>query len=98
MSVPQITIPSAVWSPKTLFNYKGKREPFVGVAIDKLRQADEVDIILSFLKTKPMYLEVQTKPFLSRSEAEGWKNKRKSQDIYYLPMSELRKLAKEVRE
>ena len=98
MNIPTINIPSAVWSPKALFNYKGKEKPFVGVAVDKLQQADRVDITLGFFKTKPTYIEVETKPFIRLSRSNNWQNYRKGKDIVYLPISELKKISKEVRE
>lgn len=93
-----ITIPSALWGGKKIFKYKGAREPFVGVATSKLKDATSVNLTLSFLKTSPVFGEVETNLFLSLSESEGWVNKVRGREISYLPMSEVRKLAKTVRE
>ena len=93
-----ITIPNALWGGKKIFNYQGAKEPFVGVATDKLKDAPSVNLTLSFLKTSPVFSEVETQPFLSLSEGQGWVNKVRGREISYLPMSEIRKLAKTVRE
>lgn len=93
-----VTIPFALWGGKKIFGYKGDKEAFVGVAKDKLSIAPTINLQLGFLRTKPIYREVETKPFIELSESQGWFNKVKQREINYLPISELRKLAKEVRE
>jgi hypothetical protein len=93
-----VLIPFALWGGKKIFNYKGDREPFIGVAKDKLITASTINLQLGFLKTRPMYQEVETKPFIELSESQGWVNKVKQREINYLPMSELRKLTKHIKE
>ena len=94
MNIPKIIVTDAVWSPKTLFNYKGKEKPFIGVSVDKLQQADSVDITLGFFKKMPpTYAGVNTKAFLNISRANNWQNSRRGRDIVYLPIKELENIS-----
>ena len=93
-----LTITHAVWSPQSLFSYGGGERPFVGVAEDKLENSPVMDIELTFFKSKPVLIGVNTKSFLDKSKEKGWVNKRRGRRIVYLPYSELRGLATSVKE
>ena len=94
-----ISITKALWSPKSVFkDYRGKDRPFVGVAIEKIENALEFNLKADFLKTKPVYEGIQTEPFLKLSCGRGWTNVRGGHEIAYLPLKEIRDLAKVVKE
>ena len=87
-----VTIPQALWGGAKIFKYKGKREPFVGVAQDKLEATDHLSITLGFLANKPTVRNVDTRAFLEVSKAQGWQNKVGYRVINYLPISKLESL------
>jgi len=99
--VNKIIVSGVLWGGKQKFNH-GKQEPWIGVAESKLKwlEGKRADIEVTGLKTSPVYYQVNIKTFLRRSEAKEWFNfvgKHKTK-INYLPQSELKEIARKVRE
>lgn len=94
-----INITQGLWSPSSFFkDYRGKEKPFLGVAVDKIQNLQEFDLKVTFLKTKPLYKGIDTERFLTISTSQGYVNNRDNRQIAYLPLSEIKNLAREVEE
>lgn len=91
MPVKQIQIKSPLWGGSSIFHY-GKKEPWVGVALDKLGDEQEATLVLQFRPDKPTYT-INTKEFSEYALGKGWSNINGGHECAYVPLSELPKLA-----
>lgn len=93
---PTYDIITPLWGGSKMFKY-GSREPWVGVAQDKLQSAEKINLTLSYKKNHPTLKGVDSRAFLETARAKGWKNRNGKAECYYLPESMLMSISEEVR-
>jgi len=91
MPAKTVQIKQPLWGGRAIFHY-GKNEPWVGVAIDKIKDSKEVALLLSFKRDKPVYL-VKTGEFVDYALEHGWTNINGGYECAYMPISKLAEMA-----
>lgn len=86
-----ISIKAPIWAPRKFFSYDGK-EPFIGLAGDKIEGLEVVDVSLNYLKERPTLHSIEVVPFMNLSRRRGWINQNGGHTVFYAPLSELKKL------
>lgn len=89
-------ITTPLWGGSRMFKY-GSKEPWVGVAQEKLQSAEKINLTLSYKKTAHTLTGVSCRDFLQTAQARGWKNRNGKAECYYLPESMLMSISEGVR-
>lgn len=90
-----ITVP--LWGGYKMFDH-GSKEPWVGVALDKLQSAEKINLTLAYKKKAHTLTGVSSRDFLQTAQARGWKNRNGKAECYYLPESMLMSISEGVRD
>lgn len=94
--VPKVTISHTLKTGCHKFKH-GRFEPWVGVAEDKIKYFNTVDIVLTEFETKPTF-RVNPSAFLGKAKSKNWQNEVGGHKVYYRPLSELEQIAENTSE
>lgn len=92
-STPTLNIKFPLWGGKQKFGY-GKKEPWAGLAVEKMVGHKRAKVVLSFYPSQPT-LTITPSAVIERATQNGWTGRNGPYTIVYVPVSELLELSED---